>query len=172
MPWLRKTIDLLCLAGGILAAVFLVIILLVICAQMAMRWAGIPFPGSANYAGYCMAASTFLALAYAFNAGAHVRVSLFLQRMGRFQRLGEIWCYLTAATIMTFFAWSALERNIQTWEFKFRSQGLDATPLWIPELGMTLGAILFSLTLWHHLLHLVTTRNFKPAEANPSRDMS
>ena len=169
---MRKALDLLYLAGGVLAALFLIVILLVICAQMITRWAGITFPGSANYAGYCMAASTFLALAYAFNAGAHVRVSLFLRRLGRFQRLGEIWCYLIAAAIMTFFAWSAIERNIQTWQFNFKSQGLDATPLWIPELGMTLGAILFAMTLWQHLMQIVFSRQWEPSETDRSLDAS
>ena len=172
MSWIRRALDLLYFGGGILAAAFLIVILLVICAQMISRWAGITFPGSANYAGYCMAASTFLALAYAFNAGAHVRVSLFLRKMGRFQRLGEIWCYLVAAAIMTFFAWSAIERNIQTWQFNFKSQGLDATPLWIPELGMTLGAILFAMTLWQHLVRIVSSKQLERSETDLPPDAS
>ncbi len=157
MSIIRRTLDGLYLAGGIIGAGFLICILVIICLQMIARWSGIPFPGSTNYAGYCMAASTFFALAHALNRGAHIRVTIVLRQLGRFRRLGEIWCYLVAACVMSFFAFHALERNLQTKKFNFISQGLDATPLWIPEVAMTAGSALLALALWDHLVRLVFT---------------
>ena len=157
MPAIRKFLNGLYLLGGAIGAVFLIFILLIICAQMLARWTGTTFPGSTNYAGYCMAASTFFALAYALNHGAHIRVTLFLGKMGRFRRIGEIWCYSIAGCTMTFFAWHALQRNLQTKEFNFLSQGLDATPLWIPEIAMTAGATVLAVALWDHLIRIVFT---------------
>ncbi len=157
MRTLRKVLDTIYLAGGVLGALFLICILVIICAQMISRWSGVSFPGSTNYAGYCMAASTFFALAYALNAGAHIRVSLFLSRMGRFRRFGEVWCYSIAALTMTFFSWHALSRNLQTRKFNFVSQGLDATPLWIPEISMTVGSAILAVALWDQLLRIVFT---------------
>ncbi|MEM7669766.1 MAG: TRAP transporter small permease subunit, partial [Pseudomonadota bacterium] len=99
MRAVRKSLDALYLAGGILGAFFLVAILVLIVLQMIARWTGTVLPGSTDYAGYCMAASSFFALAYALNHGAHIRVTLFLGRMGRWRRYGEIWCYAVAALI-------------------------------------------------------------------------
>ena len=87
-PWLDRLYD---LAGG-LAALFLIAILIIICLQMAARWTGQQFPGSTDYAGYCMAAASFFALAHAFNRGAHIRVSLLLSKLGRWRNAGELWC--------------------------------------------------------------------------------
>ena len=63
-----------------IAALFLILLLLVIVAQMAARWTGQQFPGSTDYAGYCMAAASFLALAHTLNRGAHIRVALLLSQ--------------------------------------------------------------------------------------------
>jgi len=93
---IRKSLDGLYLAGGALAALFMVAILVVIVWQMNARWWGFVAPGATDYAGYCMAGASFLALAYALNHGAHIRVSLFLTKMGRWRRVGELWCYTVA----------------------------------------------------------------------------
>lgn len=79
---LRAVLDALYFAGGVLAAGFLVMILAIIVAQMAARWFGFTFPGSTDYAGYCMAAASFFAFAHALNRGAHIRVSLLLAALG------------------------------------------------------------------------------------------
>jgi Tripartite ATP-independent periplasmic transporters, DctQ component len=84
-PWLDRLYD---LCGG-LAALFLIVLLLIIVAQMAARWSGQQFPGSTDYAGYCMAAASFLALAHTLNRGAHIRVALLLTRLGRWRRLAS-----------------------------------------------------------------------------------
>jgi len=157
MKALRRGLDLLYFAGGVLGALCLIAILLIICGQMIARWSGIAFPGSTNYAGYFMAASTFFALAYALNEGAHIRVTLILGHMGRFRRWGEIWCYTVAAAITTFFAYHAIARNLQTKKFNFLSQGQDATALWIPEMAMTIGSTLLAIALWDHLIRILFT---------------
>ena len=63
-------------AAGYVAAACLVAILLVIVAQMVTRWMSVSVPGLAEYAGYLMAAASFLAFAHALNRGAHIRVNL------------------------------------------------------------------------------------------------
>lgn len=157
MGLIRKTLDGLYFLGGALAAISMIAILLLICAQMAARWVGATFPGAANYAGYSMAAATFFALAYALNQGAHIRVTLVLHHLGKFRRAGEIWCYGGSAVFMSFFAYSALERNLQSYRFNFISQGQDAVALWIPEMSMTIGSALLALALWDHLVRILFT---------------
>ncbi len=157
MRSIRKVLDGLYFLGGVLGGVSMIAILILICSQMVARWLGLTFPGASNYAGYCMAASVFFSLAYALNHGAHIRVTLFLAKLGKTRRYAEIWCYGISALFMTFFFWAALERNLQSYNFKFLSQGQDQTPLWIPEASMTIGAAILAIALWDHLVRFVFT---------------
>ena len=77
----RRLLDLIYLTAGILSAVFLFLLLVIIVAQMVARATGIGFPGSTDYAGYMMAAASFMAFAYTLNKGGHVRVSILLGRL-------------------------------------------------------------------------------------------
>ncbi len=63
-------LDFLYLASGVLAALCLIAILVLIVMQMLARWTGEVFPGAPEYAGYFMAAASFLAFANALNRGS------------------------------------------------------------------------------------------------------
>ena len=69
---LRKVLDFLYLAAGVMAALCLIAILSLIVIQMLARWTGEVFPGAPEYAGYAMAAASFLAFAHALNRGSHI----------------------------------------------------------------------------------------------------
>lgn len=155
MKLLRKTLDTLYLAGGIIAAVFLVAILVIIVLQMLARWTGQVFPGATDYAGYCMAGASFFAFAYALNHGAHIRVSIVLNALGRHRRWGEIWCFAIGAITATYFARYALKGTYWSWKLNELSQGLDATPVWIPQLAMCAGTVLLAVAFWDHLIQLI-----------------
>lgn len=154
---LRKTLDAIYFGSGVLAALFMVAILCIIVLQMAARWFGFVVPGSTSYAGYCMAASSFFALAYALNNGAHIRVGLLLGRLGRWRHWGEGWCLLIGASLATYFARYAIKGAYWSWKLNDVSQGQDATPLWIPQLAMVLGTVLLALALWDNLIRLIFT---------------
>ena len=152
---LRKSLDALYLGCGALAACFLVLLLAIIVAQMAARWSGLVFTGATSYAGYCMAASAFFALAYALNHGAHIRVNLLLSRLGRARRWGELWCFGLGAAIAAYFAFYAIKTT--WWSFKLNdvSQGQDAWPLWIPQIPMSVGTVVFAIALADHLFRVL-----------------
>ncbi len=154
---LRRILDSLYLLGGIIAAVFTVLILLIIVAQMLARWTGQVFPGATDYAGYCMAGASYFAFAYALNHGAHIRVSLFLHALGDKRRWGETFCFAIATATATYFAWYAVKGTYWSWKLKELSQGLDATPVWIPQLSMSIGTILLAIAFWDNLIQLVFT---------------
>jgi TRAP-type C4-dicarboxylate transport system permease small subunit len=149
-PWLDRLYD----ACGAVAALFLVALLLVIVLQMAARWSGQQFPGSTDYAGYCMAAASFFALAYALNRGAHIRVSLLLTKLGRWRRAGELWCFGIGAALACYFAYYAIKAVRVSYQLHDISQGQDATPLWIPQLVMAIGGTLFALALIDRFLQV------------------
>ena len=149
-PWLDRLYD-LC---GAVAAVFLVVLLLVIVAQMTARWTGQQFPGSTDYAGYCMAAASFFALAHTLNRGAHIRVALLLSRLGRWRRAGELWCFGIGAALGCYFAFYAIRAVRVSYQLNDISQGQDATPIWIPQLAMAFGTTLLAVALLDRLLQI------------------
>lgn len=154
---LRRVLDKIYDAGGVIAALFLVAILMIIVLQMLARWTGQVFPGATDYAGYCMAAASFFAFAHALNHGAHIRVSLFLHALGTKRRYGEMWCFFIGALAASYFAWYAVRGTYWSWKLHDVSQGLDATPIWIPQLAMSAGTIMLATAFWDHLIRLIFT---------------
>jgi TRAP-type C4-dicarboxylate transport system permease small subunit len=154
---LRRVLDALYLAGGAFSALCLVAILAIIVAQMAARWIGVTFPGATNYAGYAMAAASFSAFAYALNHGAHIRVSLALNALGARRRWLDLLCFAAGAAISSYVAFYAVRALGFSLRFNDVSQGLDRTPLWIPQSAMAAGAILLAVAFWDNLLSFVLT---------------
>lgn len=155
---LRRILDFLYFVGGVIAACFLIAILVLIVLQMLARWTGQVFPGATDYAGYCMAGASFFAFAYALNHGAHIRVSILLNALPKTgRRWLEIWCFGIGAAIATYFAWYGVRGNYWSWKLNEISQGLDATPIWIPQLAMSAGTILLAIAFWDHLIRLIFT---------------
>ena len=115
-------------ASGVLAAVFMVMILVIIVAQMVCRWLGLVFPGSTDFAGYAMAATSFFALAHALNRGAHIRVSILLN-LNKYTRFWlDAFAMLVGALTATYFARYAIKTNIFSEMLNDRTQGLDKVP--------------------------------------------
>ncbi len=156
---LFRFLDGLYFCSAVLAAIFLIALLVIIVLQMAARWSGMVFPGSTDYAGYCMAAASFLAFAHAFNRGAHVRVNLLLSALGPYRHYVEIWCFAVASALGCYFAWYAVRAVYWSYRLHDISQGQDATPLWIPQLAMAAGTILLAVAIMDHLARLILTRD-------------
>jgi len=152
---IRKPLDRLYLASGVAASLFLIMILLLIAAQMLARWGGAIITGAPDYTGYCMAASSFLALPYALNRDAHIRVSLLLGVLGRYRRYGEIWCFAVGSYLSVFFAWYAIKSTRESFRFNDISQGQDASPLWIPQVAMCIGTVILAIAFIDHLISLL-----------------
>ena len=156
MKMLRRLLDGLYTASGWLAAVFLVVILLLIVAQMLARWTGTQFSGATSYAGYAMAAASFLAFANALNRGAHIRVSLLLNVVSpRLRWMLEIWCFGLGTVIAWYFTYYAYWFTYWSWKFNEVSQAQDATPLWIPQSTMVIGGAILAIALTDHLLSVI-----------------
>ena len=153
---LRVALDAIYKAAGVLAALCLIAILVLIVMQMVARWTGMVFVGAAEYAGYAMAASSFLAFAYALNHGSHIRVSLLLNAVpARVRRWIDVWCFAIGTAVMWYFVWFGQRFVFWSWKFGDVSQGQDATPLWIPQSVMLVGAVILAVALTDHLVHLL-----------------
>lgn len=156
---MRAFLDRLYLASGVLAAAALAAIAVLVLSQTVGRLVGVLVPSANELAGYCVAASAFLGLAPTLNHGVHIRVRIVTQLLPRaVQRWLEGWCLLVGTVLAGFSAWFAIDLVVGSWRYGDVSPGLLAVPLWIPQLGMALGLVVFTLSLVDNLLRLVRGR--------------
>ena len=147
MRW-RRRLDAVYDTAGYVAAVFMVGTLTFVLIGISARLFHFHVPGTDAYAGYCMAAAGFLALAHTFRRGEHIRVTLFLDRLppGSKQALERV--ALGIGTLLAaLFAFYSVRLAWQSWEFNDVSTGNDATPLWLPQLAMAAGTLVLLLAL-------------------------
>jgi TRAP-type C4-dicarboxylate transport system permease small subunit len=151
-------------AAGYLAAFFMVGVLLMVLASVLGRLAEFNLRGSDAYAGYCMAAASFLALAHTLKRGEHIRVSLFLERFhGRLRRPLEIWSHIAGSVFSGALAWYSVRLAWQSFEFNDVSQSNDATPLWIPQIAMAAGSIVLVIAMLDDLVRVLRGEDLRAA---------
>lgn len=139
---MRKILDGLYDATAWLAAALMVGTLLMVVAGMVDRFVPLGLRGTDMYAGYCMAGAGFLALAHTLKKNEHIRVTLLLNAAPpALRRALEIWCLAAAVALAGLFAFYSVRLAWQSWDFHDISTGNDATPLWIPQIGMAAGAL-------------------------------
>jgi len=145
---MRRALDTLYDAAAWAAAFFMVGVLLMVLASVAGREFGFNLRGSDAYAGYCMAAASFLALAHTLKRGEHIRVNLFLERSGPKARHAlELISHGMGAFFAGALAFYSVRLAWQSHAFNDISQGNDATPLWIPQVAMAVGATVLAVAM-------------------------
>jgi len=155
----RRFLDLLYDAAGYLAAFFMVGVLLMVLASVVGRMAGFNLRGSDAYAGYCMAAASFLALAHTLKRGEHIRVNLLLEHFGgKLKRPLELWSHAAGSFFCGALAYFSVRLAWQSHVFNDISQGNDATPMWIPQIAMAAGAIVLFVAMVDDFIRVIRRR--------------
>ena len=145
---MRTALDKLYMAAAYLAAACMVLLVVMVMLGIVSRLAGFNVPGIDAYAGYLMAGAGFLALAHTFNKGEHIRVTLLIQKASPAVARGlELWSLFAASVLAALFAGYSIRLSWQSHSFHDISTGNDATPLWIPQIGMALGATVFFIAV-------------------------
>ncbi|HRF72261.1 MAG TPA: TRAP transporter small permease [Accumulibacter sp.] len=145
---MRTLLNLIYRGSGAVAALFMVGVLLMVITGVVTRELGIYVRGTDDYAGYCMAAAGFLALAYTFKHGQHIRVTLLAERLSGTPKKVLEWFALAFGTLVSgALAWYSVRLVLNSRQFNDISQGVDATPLWIPQLAMAAGTVILLLAL-------------------------
>jgi len=143
---MRRALDALYDGAAWLAAGFMVALLVAVLLAIAGREMNFYVKGTDAYAGYFMAASGFLALAHTLKRGEHIRVTLLLSALGpRARHALELWAHGAAVALSGLLAFYACRLAWQSHVFNDVSTGNDATPLWIPQLGMALGTLILTI---------------------------
>lgn len=145
---MRRFLDQLYRVSGGLAAVFTVGVLVAVVLSIATRQLGFHIRGLDAYAGYSMATAGFLALAHTFKSGEHIRVSLLLSSLPpAASRKLDIFALLVACVISAKLAWFSFSLVFDSHMYNDISTGEDATPLWIPQISMAVGTLIFFIAV-------------------------
>jgi TRAP-type C4-dicarboxylate transport system permease small subunit len=163
---MRRWLDALYDGAAWLAALFMVALLVAVLLSIAGRELNFHVRGTDAYAGYFMAAAGFLALAHTLKRGEHIRVTLLLSALpAAARRALELWSLACAAALTGGLAFYAGRLAWQSHAFNDISTGNDATPLWLPQLGMVVGTlILFIAFVDEFVLELRGQRRAGSAE--------
>ena len=146
--------------SGYVAAFFLILIATFILTGIASRIFGFYIRGLAEYSGYSMAASSFLALAYTFGEKGHIRITLFLEKSkGNFRRILELWCLFVATFFSGFLSYYFIKMLIISIKFGERSEGADEILIWIPQLSLAIGSTIFFICVIHNFILSIFKKN-------------
>jgi TRAP-type C4-dicarboxylate transport system permease small subunit len=162
----RAALDSLYRGSGLLAGFFLVAIAVLSLMQIGGRLLGFAAHSYDEFAGYCMAASSFLGLAYTLRASEHIRMTLVLHHLRpRRRRALEIACLAVAVALTGFFAWYAFDMTRFSYVTGDVSQGLVPVPLWIPQSAMAAGVAILTVALADDLVCALAGRALSYDEA-------
>ncbi len=161
-PLLRRALDRLYNISGIAAAVCLAGICVLMLAQSIAREAGLLIRGADDISAWLCAACAFLALAHTFRKGELIRVGLWVERLGvAARRRAEILSLLIAALCVSYMTWAIARFVFESWKFNEVAQGLIKIPIWIPQLSVVLGTLIFLIAVLDELVTVL--RGGKPS---------
>ena len=160
----RRALDALYDGAGWLGALFLIGTLTFVLIGISGRLLHFYLPGTDAYAGYCMAAAGFLALAHTLKRGEHIRVTLIVEHLSPARRRAlEIAALAIAALLAGLFAFYSVRLAWQSWQFNDISTANDATPLWLPQLAMAAGTLTLFVAVVDEFVAELRGRRRKPA---------
>lgn len=145
---MRSLLDKLYLAAGALSGLCIIAICSIILARVIGRWIGIEVPSSDDFAGFLLAAASFLGLAYTFRQGGHIRVSLFTSRLSVIAHKWVEKAILSLGCILILYlTWQLVYLVYESYLFEEVSSGYVPVPLWIVQLPLAFGMIIFSIAI-------------------------
>jgi TRAP-type C4-dicarboxylate transport system permease small subunit len=140
-------------SAAALAALFMCLMLVMVLLSIVGREFHFHLRGTDAYAGYCMAASGFLALAHTLKRGEHIRVTVLISRFsGAWLKGIELWALGMATFLACLMAYYSIRLSWQSYTFHDISTSNDATPLWIPQIAMALGTLVLAIAFIDELV--------------------
>ncbi len=182
---MRRVLDAIYTTSGWLAAFFIFAIAAIVLLQVAANLIdaiaaaatgealGLVIPSYADFAGFFLAASSFLALAYTLRSGGHIRVNLFIRTLNETHRQWvELWCAAVGAGVSGYFTWFAFGLMLESIEFGDLSPGMVPVPLWIPQSAVTLGLSVLTIAFVDELLTILNGRrpSYRDGAAGGGKD--
>ena len=159
---MRRFLDRLYLASGAFAALCLAGICALMLAQAFGREVGLLIRGADDITAWLTAASAFFALGHTFRHGELVRVGLWIDMLkGPARRWMELGALSVTALFVGYMLWAVSKFVYDSWQFNEMAQGLIRIPIWIPQLSLVLGVVIFFVAILDELAAVI--RGDKPA---------
>ncbi len=178
---MRKLLDGFYAVTGALAALLIVAICGIVLVQVTfnvidkiavavgLRAFGLVVPSYAEFTGFFLVGATFFALANTLQKGAHIRVTLFTQKMSdRWSGIAEVWAYGAGTLMAGYFAYWAFNLVFQSWTFHDLSPGIVAIPIWLPQLPMALGLVGLTVCLIDQFVQAIGRLSDCPTPESPT----
>lgn len=167
---MRRALDALYAASMYLAGTCLVGVFVAVLSTVVGRFADFNPVGSDAYAGYLMAAASFLALGGTLRRCEHIRVSLALgAAAGPLKKALEYWCYAVGVVVSSALAWFSWRLVWQSRMFEEISQASDATPLWLPQISMAIGCTVFAVAMVDLMVSYLLGKSIELPADEPAR---
>jgi len=168
---LGRALDRLYDASAALGALAMVLLLAMVMLSIVSRQVGFNVPGVDAYAGYMMAAAGFLAMAHTLKKGEHIRVTLLVSSLHGAARRGiEVWALFAASLLALLSAFYSCKLAWQSHAFHDISTSNDATPLWLPQLSMAIGAVVLAIAFVDELVLEIRGRRTVPVSTEATRN--
>ena len=168
---MRRFLDGMYSAAEFLAAVSLIGVLLTVLLSIASRQLTFHISGLDAYAGYLMASAGFFALASTLRHGEHIRVTILLNVLSeQGKRKLDIGALFVGALIAATLAYFSVKLAFDSYTFNDVSTSNDATPLWIPQLSMAAGNILFLIAFLDTLVGRIRGQAMTSDSQEPARN--
>ncbi len=101
-----------------------------------------------EYSGYFYLAAVFFGLAYTFDEGGHIRISIVTSRLGRkANRWVDIFAGLMTLAILLFALVYSTRFMLESKEMEMLSEGVSETPLYLTQIPIVIGLAIFALSV-------------------------
>ena len=149
----RRALDGLYLATGWLAGLFLILVCVLMLILSVGREVGINLRSGDDLTAWSCAAMAALGLAHTFKSGEMVRVGLLIETLkGQARIRAELAVLILGTALVGSFAYYACDLVWDSYRFNERAQGVLPVPMWLPQLGMAVGAIVLFIAFLDELV--------------------
>lgn len=150
---MRRFLDFLYDAAGILAAFFVFVIFAVMIGTSVFRMIGWRTGGFEDIVSWLTAAAAFFGMAHTFKHGDFVRVGLLLDNLpAKARRAFEIITLVIGAMFTGYLAWSVSSYVYESFKINDMAGGLIVIPIWIPQCSIVIGSTLFFVAMVDELI--------------------
>ena len=146
-PWIMKLIHGLSKGLAFIAVVVIVFMMVATVADVTKRFiAGTPIPGVTEMGEVLMVMSVFAGVAYAEYRGAHVRVTLLLDKLPpRVAAIINSLGMLLVLTLIAWMVWVTAGRALESLEVNEVRFGLVKIPVWPGRIAIAAGLVAYFL---------------------------
>jgi len=151
------------LSSAFLSGASLVIMTMLILAQIAARFFGTVIPSSEDFAGWLLSATIFFGLAYTFNEGGHIRVTMLLTRLSIAKRRYLEFINLIAGLLISgYLAFYTFHTVYESYDFEDVTDTYLAVPLWMVQTPMAIGSLFLFVAMLDSFIEIIVGKSKTP----------